>query len=173
MEDKDANHPFAKLMQNSPNLRDFALLLPLMNTESDRGMVLIACSFVDELLHQILKGFFVEERSSALLLEGERAPLGSLTARTQAAYALGLIYSREKAEVDALRRIRNRFAHSVHVSFDDAKILEICKCMTMGIPGAKKGRVILSSATASLILELTNRAVYVSRERRTRKVWPH
>jgi mannitol operon repressor len=41
-----------------------------------------------------------------------------MSTRTAAAYSLGLIHEREFKELEILRRVRNRFAHGVHVSFD-------------------------------------------------------
>jgi mannitol operon repressor len=48
-----------------------------------------------------------------------------MSTRTAAAYSLGLIHEREFKELEILRRVRNRFAHGVHVSFDmqDVKAL--------------------------------------------------
>jgi mannitol operon repressor len=58
------------------------------------------------------------ERAKSLL-EGFNAPLGSFSTRIASAAAMGLISDREANEADRLRKVRNLFAHQVHVSFED------------------------------------------------------
>jgi mannitol operon repressor len=64
-------------------------------------------------------------------LEGFNAPLGTLSTRASAALALGLIREREFKEVDTLRRVRNRFAHNVHISFDSQDVDALCRNLTL------------------------------------------
>ncbi len=47
-----------------PHLKAFAGLLPELNRESDRGCVMVACSYLDELLRQMLLAFLVEAPTS-------------------------------------------------------------------------------------------------------------
>jgi hypothetical protein len=98
-----------------------------LNKESDRGCVMVACSCLDELLRRILLAFLVEVPTSADLVEGFNAPLGTMSTRTAAAYSLGLIHEREFKELEILRRVRNRFAHGVHVSFDMQYVKALCQ----------------------------------------------
>src|ERR1700730_7129354 len=100
-----------------PHLAEFSAFLPELKKETDRGMVLIATSFIDELVRRTLLAFLLESDTSSSLVEGFNAPLGSLATRCAAAFALGLISERELQEADTLRKIRNQFAHHVHVSF--------------------------------------------------------
>ncbi len=94
-----------------------------------------------------------------------------------AAYSLGLICEREFKEMDILRRVRNRFAHGVNVSFDMQDVRALCKNLTMSARGddPKKDapRGLYISAAVCLILNLTNRAAYVARERLVCKDWPY
>jgi DNA-binding MltR family transcriptional regulator len=127
-------------------------------------------------MRRILLAFFIERDSSLRLVEGFNAPLGSFSTRTAAAYALGLITPEEFKEAETLRRIRNRFAHNVHASFDQQDIADLCKNL---MKSAKSyGDVVIdargqyTSAAVALILQLTNRPVYVSRTRRKAEDWP-
>lgn len=143
-----------------------------LNTATGRGLVMVACSYIDELLLKILKSFMIQGESAAQLLDGFNAPLGTLSTRAAAAHALGLINDAEHREITILRRVRNRFAHKVNVSFDDQDIDNLTSHLTMVIPDCHpQGRY--SSSSAALILGLTNRAAYVSRKRRSYEGWPY
>ena len=153
-----------------PHLKEFAGFLPELNKESDRGRVLISCSYLDDLMRQILLAFLVERDNSKRLVDGFNAPLGTFSTRTSAAYALGLISEREFKEIDILRRIRNRFAHDLRASFDVQDVKDLTHNLTMAAQNYDsvivdaRGRY--TTAAVALILNLTNRPVYVSRKRR-------
>jgi hypothetical protein len=140
-----------------------------LKTATGRGLVLVACSYIDDLLLKILQSFMIEGASAAQLLS---APLATLSSRATAAHALGLISDAEHREITILRRVRNRFAHKVDVSFDDPDIENLTGHLTMVIPDCHpQGRY--SSSSAALILNLTNRAAYVARKRRSYEDWPY
>jgi hypothetical protein len=159
-----------------PHLKDFLGFLPELNKESDRGRVLIACSYLDELMRRILLAFLIERDGTKRLVEGFNAPLGTLSTRTAAAYAMGLLSEREFKECETLRRIRNRFAHDVHASFDAQDIRDLAHTLTMAAQGYDdvvvdaRGRY--TTAAVALIMHLTNRPAYVSRKRRQAEDWP-
>jgi hypothetical protein len=166
-----------------PHLAEFSAFLPELNKESDRGRVLIATSFIEELMKRTLFAFFLENDTSSSLVEGFNAPLGSLATRSAAAFALGLISERELKETDTLRRIRNLFAHHVHVSFENQNVGDLCKNLTMAAQDYSSAQdhhtVIVdargrfSTAAVALVLNLTNRPHYVSRQRRQFIEWPY
>lgn len=159
-----------------PHLKDFIAFLPELNKESDRGRVLISCSYLDEMMRRILMAFLVDRASSRRLVEGFNAPLGTFSTRTAAAYALGLISEDEFKECETLRRIRNRFAHEVHASFDTRDINDLCTNLTMA--AQSYGDVVIdargryTTAAVALIMRLTNRPAYVSTRRRRPEAWP-
>jgi mannitol operon repressor len=159
-----------------PHLKEFIGFLPELNKESYRGCVMVACSYLDELLRRILLAFLVEVPTSADLVVGFNAPLGTMSTRTAAAYSLGLIHEREFKELEILRRVRNRFAHGVHVSFDMQDVKALCQNLTMAARSddASKdaARALYTTAAVSLILNLTNRPGYVARQRRKYKDCP-
>jgi DNA-binding MltR family transcriptional regulator len=158
------------LLETHPHLGEFTAFLEVLNKESDRGAVLISVSMLDGLLERVLLAFCLETKESRRLIsEGFNAPLSSFSARSVAAYSLGLISEREYNECDRLRKIRNGFAHNVHQSFDDQKMKDICAKLTfaaVGPPNAPvnaKGQY--TTAAVGLILGLTNRPHYVARQR--------
>jgi mannitol operon repressor len=160
-----------------PHLKEFVNFLPELNKESDRGCVMVACSYLDELLRRILLAFFVEVDTSSELVEGFNAPLGTMSTRVAAAYSLGLISEREFTEMGIVRRIRNRFAHGVHVSFGAQDIRDLCRNLTMSAPGSESGpagaRALYGISAACLILNLTNRPAYVAEKRLKAAAWPY
>jgi mannitol operon repressor len=159
-----------------PHLKDFLGFLPELNKESDRGRVLIACSYLHELMRRILLAFLIERDSTKRLIEGFNAPLGTLSTRTAAAYGLGLISEREFKECETLRRIRNRFAHDVHASFDAQDIRDLAHTLTLAAPDygdvVVNARGRYTTAAVALIMDLTNRPAYVARKRRKLEDWP-
>jgi hypothetical protein len=177
MDDSNMDQPTPLPLEvTHPHLKDFAAFLPELNKESDKGMVLIATSFVDKLLKRIVLVFLVEGKPGLSLVDGFNAPLGTFSSRTAAAVALGLIPDREYKECDILRKIRNQFAHHVHISFEDNGIRDQCRNLTMAaqdydeVVVDARGR--FSTSAVCLILNLTNRPHYVAKSRRSFSGWP-
>ncbi len=160
-----------------PHLTEFMEFLPAVQKESPRGEVLISVSYLDELLRRILLAFFVNDQRHAQLVDNANAPLGTFSSRINACEALGLIRPREAEELHRMRKIRNRFSHEVHVSFNDQQIGDLCANLAYKAPDY--GDVVLTSraqfgsATSALILHLVNRAARVSFERRQHQDWPY
>ena len=82
----------------------------------------------------------------------------------------------EYEECNRLKSVRNEFAHHVHQKFGDQKVKDLCanlKFAAQEIPGHPNlpRAQFLTSATA-LILNLTNRANYVSQKRLLYHAWP-
>jgi mannitol operon repressor len=172
----DESEKHRPIEETHPHLRDFLAFLPELNKESPRGCVLISCSYLDNLMREILLSFFIDGDDGKRLAEGFNAPLGTLSTRSSAAFALGLISEREFKEITTLRKVRNRFAHHVHASFAMQEIRDLCYNLTMaaqdyeGVTVDARGRY--TTAATSLILSLTNRPVYVARKRRKFENWP-
>lgn len=179
MTDKESTEPteLRPLEKTHPHLKDFMRFLPELNRKSDRGRVLISCSYLDDLLRQTLVAFFVDDERSGKLVSGFSAPLGTFSTRITAAFALGLITDREYRELETLRKIRNAFAHSIHVSFGDQSISNLCANLTYA--AASYGEVIVAArgqyttAATALILNLVNRPHYLGRSRRKAGDWPY
>lgn len=165
-------HPFGK---THPHLSEFVSFLPELNKESDRGVVLISCSFIDELLRRTLVGYLIQNEATSALLDGFNAPLGTFSSRIALCYALGLLSEAEYKECEIFRRIRNKFAHEIHISFDDQAISDMARNLAFAaqdygdVVVGTKGR--FATAATALILNLVNRPHYVSLERRKYAGW--
>ncbi|MGE0423392.1 MAG: transcriptional regulator [Reyranellaceae bacterium] len=95
--------------------------------ETDRGAALVAAALIDHYLADILRAYMISNKAASALLDGGTAPLSTFSSRIDAAYALGLINSYERADAHNIRRIRNEFAHSKHgTTFKGEKISSLC-----------------------------------------------
>lgn len=167
--------PNEAVLATHPHLAEFLPFLDALNGESPRGGVLVAVSYLDNLLHSILRSFMLEGKAQDQILSGFNAPIGTLSAKIALAAALGLISERERRECDLIRKIRNKFAHQVHPSFDDADIQSLCFELTyraMPYEGVEvNARGSFTTAAVGLISNLTNRPHYVAQRRLTARDW--
>ncbi len=89
----------------------------------EHGLVLALAAYAEEALGDLLTAFMLKGDASIDLLKGFNAPLGTFSARTKAAYALGLISVQQHDNLDRLRKMRNEFAHSWEpLSISDQRI---------------------------------------------------
>ncbi len=94
-----------------------------LESESERGCALVAASFLDHVLGELLKAHFRNKSTGADLVDGYNSPLGTFSARIDAVCALGLVTTAEYKQLGIIRRIRNDFAHEfVHVSFESESV---------------------------------------------------
>ena len=165
-----------EFLKENPHLKDFLPFLDTHNEESPRGAILVACSFLEEQLGAIIDAFLLEGSEKSLWLEGFNAPIGTFSARIKAAHCLGLISQSERDDCDTLRKIRNEFAHNHRSSFDDQKVIDLCK--NLHHAAKSYGAVTVSpygqfsTGSVGLIMNLVNRAHYVSEQRLKRRDWP-
>jgi len=170
------------LLKKYPNLKEFLPYLDLLRKESPRGQVLISAGYLEEQLKQVLLAFMREDADSTNLLEGGNAPLGTLSSRIAACYALGLINEHERNDLTLIRKIRNDFAHDMHTTFETPSVVDRCKELRFKAHdyGSKeKGDVVIGApgqfqtAAVGLILNLVNRPHYVAKHRRAGQKWPY
>ncbi|WP_435446669.1 MULTISPECIES: MltR family transcriptional regulator [unclassified Variovorax] len=135
-------------------------LLSLVPMHDERGRVLCLASFTEEALGRLLLGYLREAKQAKELVEGFNAPLGTLSTRIKAAFAMGLITREQHDDLEILRRVRNAFAHNwegVSLAEGDLKSL-IGKLhgYTFGnqkATGDEKSR--LTTAISTILVELT------------------
>ena len=165
-----------------PHLEKFWPYMELLENESDRGKVLVSTGFIEQQLKEILLAFTVEGSGGEGLLEGANAPLGTFSSRILACYALGLISESEHHDLNLVRKIRNDFAHDIHTNFETASVVSRCSDLLLKVPDdiyPELGRQKIDplgqfqTCAISLIMNLVNRAFYVSKERCTPAHWPY
>jgi hypothetical protein len=152
-------------------LKEFCDFLDTANNESDRGKALVAAAQLDGMLEDILRAFLIDCPSSTRLFETPNAPLTSFYNKINLARSLGLISPDEHSALDLVRKVRNEFAHSVSVSFDDTKVTKLCMMLEFGLgelrrredPVLADPRTRFSMSASSLVSSLYSRANRVSK----------
>ena len=92
----------------------YKLLNAELDGTSDRSCVITAASIIDHLLLELMRARLVLNSSSTdTLFDGPNAPFGTFSARTDAAYRVGLISSQLARDLHLIRRMRNDLAHSI------------------------------------------------------------
>jgi hypothetical protein len=105
-------------------LLEFTLLF--RDEDNERAAAIVGAAFLDTLLENILTNYFVDdEKEIRNLLKTDR-PIGTYGSRTSVAYCLGLIGAIVRDDLRLVGKIRNRFAHDLHASFNDDPIRSWC-----------------------------------------------
>jgi len=100
---------FLKL--DKENIPLYSDLFKEMNSETDRGIVLISSEFLSHCLEILLKSFMIKSKETDKLFETFQ-PLSSFSSRINVSLSCGLISREEYNELNVIRKIRNRSAHS-------------------------------------------------------------
>lgn len=94
--------------------------------ESDRGVVILAGSYLERALEQRLRGYLVDHKNTDALFEGY-GPLSSFAAKIDIAFSVGLLTVPIRSEFHRLRKIRNFCAHKDGaVAFSDSRLAALC-----------------------------------------------
>ncbi len=170
-----------KFLAENPHLKDFVPYLQLLNSESDRGRVLISTGFLEEQLKEVLLAFMIEGSTVEDLIDGGNAPLGTFSSRIAACYGLGLISQDEYDDLTLIRKIRNDFAHDIRTNFSTPSVVSRCDALKgkAGDYTKPEGAVVtmlpsgqFQTAAVALIGRLINRAYYVKKQRRSFTAFP-
>lgn len=178
-----------KFLAENPHLKDFMGYLYGLNNESERGLVLITAAMLDDLLEQTIGAFLISGADHKKLFEGASSPLSSFSAKCEIAYSLALISEREYSEIQTIRKLRNKFAHSFTGSFEDQSIKDMCSNLSYAIQQEAVDQVAVhakiddlkkvntrmqfTTAAVSLILNLVNRAAHVKHKQLSFEGWPY
>lgn len=161
---------FGSERSREDTMDDYNSLLATLEHLDERGLVLTLAAFAEECLGVLLGAFMVRNKAAEKLLEGFNAPLGTLSARTQASFALGLITVEQYGDLERLRKIRNEFAHSWRpMSLDDQKLSllidGIAYCPYSPFPSTRKDK--LQNSLSWVLLELRVNANQLVTNRRS------
>ena len=132
-------------------------LFEALSKESDRGVVLISASFLDEALEALLRARFSirhpKSKSSINLLFDTFGPLQFFSAKVKICYAMDLIGEWIYRDLEIVRKLRNDFAHSAGAArFDLPEAVQLTErlkaadlavtSMTKEASGTKKNKKI-------------------------------
>jgi len=152
------------------------LFLVSLNTESDRGAVLVSSSYLEDRLGELIRRFLVAGSDTKALLDDFNGPFGTFSARIKGAHGLGIINDAERNRLETLRKIRNEFAHSLQASFDQQHIRSLIQSMKLLDKMGQEIRMPLrhhfSLAAAQIVVSLSNRIGIVDQHQLKPVAWP-
>jgi hypothetical protein len=169
-EDPDFSVAIGHTGDLEPHLKPVVEFLEDFNKETERGAALVATAFIDALLERTLGAFLIPNESGKKLTSGFNAPFGSFSAKIAGCHAMGLISDEEFNECEVLRKVRNRFAHEVRMSFADQSVSSLCANLELSAPNLGPRGQFTTSAVA-LILALTNRPHYIGQKALKYEAW--
>lgn len=106
-------------------LFEFNELFPYED-ESERAIAVVGGTFLETILEHILFAFLPENEKEVERLMDINQPLGNFSNKITMTYCLGLIDKVVKDDLTLVRKIRNKFAHDLSASFEDAQIRSWC-----------------------------------------------
>lgn len=131
MASKGAKKETLQTLSRQPLLPDdLETYMKVISGESDRACALVASSFVEHSLINLLRAAFIDlnETEDDDIFSKNGSALGTFANRIDIAYALGLISKEQTNDLDTIRNIRNVFAHAVKdISFKDPLVKAECK----------------------------------------------
>lgn len=113
-------------MTGDPDMDSLNRFQSLVRKHDDRGLVLSLAAFAEDTLGRLLLVYLREDKLAKELVEGFNAPLGTLSTRIKAAFALGLLTREQYQDLEIARKVRNAFAHDwegVTIERQDMKTL--------------------------------------------------
>lgn len=103
-------------------------LIHELQGQDDRVVILLSATFLDEYLKTCLEAFCIDEPRLLEQLFAPEQPLGSLSARTNIAYALGLLDPSVYDDLNTIRSIRNICAHGLYgIGFAHPAMQQACR----------------------------------------------
>ncbi len=126
--EKKTRRSLQDLLRHVPDDDDQVPTLLHLFEEPDYVLVLIATSWLDHALEESLMAFFQplsKNEMAGLFDDSKDGPLSTFSAKIRIAYALGAFGPRTKNDLNAIRRIRNAFAHAKQkLSFADSAVAD-------------------------------------------------
>lgn len=147
-------------------------LMHLTRDEDERGLALSVAAFAEDCLGRLIGAYLRDGSQSKDLIEGFNAPLGTLSSRIKAGFALGLLTEDQYRDLELARKIRNEFAHKWEgCTFEQQNIKDWIAAMThsrIAAQAATSSREKFYSSMTCVLVELE--ALLGDLGRRTRKI---
>jgi len=95
--------------------------------QTDRGAALIAVAYVEERLKAAIKTRMSDDKNIQKNMFKNSGPLGTLSAKIDLAFLMGIYEKEIHKMLDTIREIRNEFAHTPHPrNFNSERIKALC-----------------------------------------------
>lgn len=110
----------------TPSLANLDAFSETLRKETDRACGVLGSALLEEKLQLLFKRRLRHSHDELL---GPMRPLGSFSARIRTAHALAWISDAAARDLDTVRSIRNKFAHSFDhtLGFDNQSIADLCR----------------------------------------------
>ncbi len=143
---------------------DWPTILEEVESLSDRAAAIVGVALLDSRLEKAFRAIMLDGLSQDKLndlFEGPTAPLGSYSGKARVAHALGIIGERSFADLKKLGKIRNLFAHELHItSFEHEDVRQLCdqlqltaiRSMGQDPPATPKEKFIHSTVLAAKLM---------------------
>jgi DNA-binding MltR family transcriptional regulator len=136
---------------------------------NEQGLVLTLAAFADDSLRDLLFAYMFRNTATKKLISGYDAPLGTFSAKINAAFALGLITPGQYSDLNHIRTIRNMFSHTWgQISFENIDVKKHILALNysnlhLEFPVTLREK--LETSTSSLLLELKIAISRITKER--------
>ncbi len=111
---------------DAPLLITYSDFIRLFHAETDRAAAVLAGSYIESYLGDCLKYYFVDHPSTRSMFENA-GPLATFAARSNIAFALGLMTEETNSNLRYIMKIRNHFAHHpAETSFSSSPVRDWC-----------------------------------------------
>ncbi len=161
-------------MNNNPNFSaNWQKFAAEVRHTSDRTLTVLGATYLKDHLGRLLLCFMVPDEEVFPLLLGNDKPLGTFSARIQAARALGLIGPNEYYDLLLILKIRNAFVDNFDsMSFNNDNVRQYCHALRSPRQVTRPEetftpRRMFEFAIALLARQLTLRAAQAEKERRS------
>ncbi|MBJ8128922.1 MltR family transcriptional regulator [Bacillus cereus group sp. N3] len=128
MENQPMHEMLKRLTENNQYIKAIGEFEKELKNSSDRGLVLVCGSIIDQVLSNLLKAFLIKSDNVEKDLFKGNGILSTFDSKIQMSYYLGLISKNEKLNITYIQRIRNKFAHQfIDISFESNDIINVCR----------------------------------------------
>jgi len=98
-----------------------------LDEETDRGVALMAASFLEGELEELLREYFLEDQVVVNQIFSFNGPCGTFSSKIHMTYILGLIGKKAYRDLHLIRKIRNDFGHTATpLTFENQRIQNRC-----------------------------------------------
>lgn len=106
---------------------DIKHLYELLNEGADASVIIVGVSYIDACLASLLARHLIKGSVTEKLLDSQSGAIGSFGARSDLAYALGLVDKLMYQDLLTLARLRNITAHHhFELSFASGEVGQLC-----------------------------------------------
>jgi DNA-binding MltR family transcriptional regulator len=112
----------------------------IYQTQTDRGAAIISGAILEEYLTNALKRRLIltGKLKDALFSFDKNGALADFAQKIDIGYAVGILKPEVREDLHNVRRIRNRFAHTIApIDFQDSKIVGYCSALRAGTEGVE------------------------------------